>query len=194
MKIFIRSLVLGVSLCIAVTSAWASGIHYQVSTSTRFLADEAANLTGLQMNWVYDPEVSAIIVEGRELGNGGLRQLGEDMMADLYTLGYYVQLTANGQPVPIRKVEQFTIKLTEDSSIQLGLQVDLQQRVPTADKVFRLKLVDADGSASLLYAGVDRVVLDNALVAKCAVPVLDSAKMNLNSHEMDVQTVSVSCQ
>lgn len=194
MKIFIRRLALSVSLCLAATSALASGVHYQVSTSARFVADEAANLTGLQMNWVYDPEVSAIIIDGRDLDNGGLRQMGEDIMEDLYALGYYIQFTANDQPMPINKVEQFSIKLTEDSSIQLGLQIDLARPLSVNGKVFRLKLIDPDGSASLLYTGADRIVLDNALVNKCAAPVLDSTKVNLNSHEMDVQIVSVACQ
>lgn len=193
MKISIRPLVFGLSVFLAATNAFASGIHYQVSTSTRFMADEAGNLEGFRMNWVYDPEVSSVIIDGRDLGGGALRQMGADIMEDLYALGYYVQFTANDQPVPITKVEQFTIELTEDSSIQLGLQVDLQQPVPVAGKIFRLKLSDADGSALLAYSGADRIVLDNSLAGKCTTPVLDSAVVDLNGHDMEVQNVSVTC-
>jgi ABC-type uncharacterized transport system substrate-binding protein len=172
----------------------ASGIHYQISTSTRFYADEAGNLAGLRMNWVYDPEVSAIIVDGREPDAAGLRQLGEDIMADLYTLGYYIQLTVNGQPLAVNKVSQFTIKLVEEGSIQLGMQVELKQAMAVAGKTFRLALADPDGSALLAYSGADRIVLDNALAGKCAVPELVSNKVVLNEHEMDVQTTTVRCR
>lgn len=194
MKKTIRSLALGLCLCLSATAVSAGGVHYQVSTSTRFMADQAGNMQGFRMNWVYDPEVSAIIVDGRDLSNGGLRKMGEDIMADLYSLGYYIQFTANDQPVPIKKVEQFTIELVEEGSILLGMQVNLKQPVPVAGKIFRLKLVDPDGSARLVYSGVDRIVLDNNLVKKCAAPTLESAKLDLSGHEVDVQTASVACR
>lgn len=193
MNRLIRPLVSGLMVLLAATSVSAGGIHYQVSTSTRFVADGAANLTGLRMNWVYDPEVSSVIIGGRDMSGGALRQLGEDIMADLYSLGYYVQFTANGQPLPIHKVENFSIKLAENSSIQLGMQVDLKQALPVAGKAFRLKLADPDGSAVLAYSGVDRVVLDNGVVGKCTPPTLTAELLEINGHEMDVQTVTVAC-
>lgn len=193
MKMSIRLLALGLTLLLSATAASAGGMHYQVSTSTRFMADEAANLEGFRMNWVYDPEVSSVIIDGRDLGNGGLRRMGEDIMADLYSLGYYIQFTANNQPVPIKKVEQFTIELVEEGRILLGMQVDLKQPVPLAGKVFRLKLADPDGSALVAYSGVDRIVLDHVMAAKCAAPVLDSTTVNMNGHEMVVQNASVTC-
>lgn len=192
-KLLIHALIM-VATILPLTLVQAAGIHYQISTSTRFYADDAGNLAGLRMNWVYDPEVSSIILDGRNLDAAGLRQLGEDILADLYALGYYIQFTADSQPVPVNQVTQFTIKLVEDSSIQLGLQVELKQALPVAGKTLRLALADPDGSAALLYAADDRIVLDNALAGKCARPALESRQIVLNEHEMEVQTTTVRCQ
>lgn len=186
--------VLSLALLSPVVVTQASGVHYQVSTSTRFYADDTGNLAGLQMNWVYDPEVSALIMEGREMNAAGLHRLGEDIMADLYAMGYYLQFSANGQPLPVNQVTQFTIKLVEDSSIQLGMQVALKQPLLIAGQTFSLTLADPDGSALLTYSGADRIVLDNALAGKCAAPQLTSKQAVLNEHEMTLQTVTVRCQ
>nr|CAA6802738.1 MAG: Unknown protein [uncultured Thiotrichaceae bacterium] len=194
MKMFVRSLVLGASLLLAATAVSAGGIHYQVDTSTRFMADEAANLSGFRMTWTYEPEVSAVIIDGRNMDSGELRQLGEDIMEDLYGLGYYIQFTVNDRPVPFNKVTHFGIKLVENQRIQMEMQVDLKKAIPVAGTVLRLKLVDPDGSAVLVYSGAEKVVLANDLVSKCAGATLENQMMQLNGHDMDVQTASVVCQ
>ncbi|PID99830.1 MAG: hypothetical protein CSA79_06310 [Thiothrix nivea] len=192
----IKNLVLQAGLLtalLATATVQASGVHYQISTSTRFYADNAGHLAGLRMNWVYDPEVSALITDGRPLDEAGLRHLGEDIIADLYTMGYYLQFTANGQPVPVKKVTQFTLKRVEGHRIQLGMQVELKQPMVVNGKTFTLTLVDPDSSASLRYSSADRIVLDKALAAQCAAPQLSNRQAVVNEHEIMLQTAIVRC-
>ena len=77
----------------------AGGLHYKINTSTSFYADKDGNLAGLRMNWVYDPEVSAYILDGRDNSTEGLKQAAADILADLHDLDYFAELSMDGKPV-----------------------------------------------------------------------------------------------
>ncbi|MEZ5536146.1 MAG: DUF1007 family protein [Thiolinea sp.] len=194
MKKLLACLFVTFSTLLPVSLLQAGGIHYQISTSTRFFANEAGQLEGFLMNWVYDPEISSVILEGLEMDAASLQQLGKDMMADLFELGYFVQFSANSRPITVNEVSEFNIQLVDNNSIQLGMQVDLRESVPLAGNSFQLTLADFDGSALLAYAGVDRIALSPEMTGKCSAPQLTSRKTDLNGHNMDVQTVTIRCQ
>ncbi|MGB0846685.1 MAG: DUF1007 family protein [Thiolinea sp.] len=175
-------------------TALAGGVHYKVNTSTSFYSDNAANLAGVRMNWVYDPEVSAYIIEGRDTSEDGLQQLAEDMIADLHELGYFTQFMLDGAPLPVEKVTEFSIKLTSENRLQLGLQLPLQQAIDVSDKTIALTLADPDGTADMVYSGAERITLGEALAEKCSQPELQSELVDAGGHQLTIQTASIACQ
>lgn len=190
-----RKLICFIAACLLIPSlAHSGGFHYKVSTSSLFYADTAGNLAGVRMNWVYDPEISATILDGWDTSEAGMKKLGENMLADLYEAGYFTQFMMNDYPLPIDKIDQYSIKLTESGSIQLGLQLALQQAVDVAGKEITLTLSDPDGTADMVYTGADRVALDEFLAAKCIKPELVSMPVDVNDHQLTIQTVVMRCQ
>lgn len=194
MNQLLRPLILFTLSAFCVTPVQAGGLHYQVSTSSVFYTDNSGQLAGVRMNWVYDPEVSAIILDGQDRSEAGIHEVGEYMMSDLHELGYFARFTMNGHPLPIAQVTDYNIKITDDNSIQLGLQVPLQQSVEVAGKSISLTLADPDGSGSLVYANADRIALEGVLADRCSLPDLRAEAIDMGGHELTLQTVSFNCQ
>lgn len=171
----------------------AGGLHYKINTSTNFYADQAGNLAGVRVNWVYDPEISAFILEGREISDAGLKQLADDILGDLYDLDYFAELSVNGEPVKFNKASQPSIKLTDAKGIQLGFQLPLPEALPVSGKTFGLTFSDPDATADMNYSGVERIVLAEALADRCGKPDLVSQAVDTGEHELTIHSVVVPC-
>lgn len=174
-------------------NASAGGLHYKINTSTNFYADQAGNLAGIRVNWVYDPEISAFILEGRDTSEAGLQQVAEDILADLYDLDYFAEFSVNGELVQLKKASQYSIKLTDVKGLQLGFQLPLPEAVAVGGKMFGLTFSDPDATADMNYSGVERVVLAEALADKCGKPDLVAQSVDTGEHELTIHSVIVPC-
>ncbi len=174
-------------------SVSAGGLHYKVNTSTSFYADQEGKLAGLRLNWVYDPEVSAFILDGRDTADAELKQVAEDILADLHELDYFAEFSMNGEPVALGKANQYSINLTAGKSLQLGFQLPLLEAVEVSGKTFGLTLSDPDATADMNYSGVERVVLAETLAEKCNKPDLVAQAVVTGEHELTIHSVIIPC-
>ncbi|HPY41740.1 MAG TPA: DUF1007 family protein, partial [Thiolinea sp.] len=45
----------------------ADGYHYQIQAATKFLGNPVGELTSLKMDWTYDPDLTAALLEDEDL-------------------------------------------------------------------------------------------------------------------------------
>ncbi|MEZ5477041.1 MAG: DUF1007 family protein [Thiolinea sp.] len=190
----VKTLGLGVVLAgLLAGPVQAGGFHYQVLTNAHWLSDGAGNLVGFDMSWLYDPEVSSVILEERERTEAGLNELASDMLNDLDGYGYFTEMRANGQPVQLGQTSDYQLSL-EGGQIRLDFTLPLLQAQPIAGRSFTLTLVDRDGTSGMQYPDATAASVDSDLLERCGNPVLSSQQQDLNTHQVDVQSVTLNCK
>lgn len=177
----------------------ADGFHYQIQAATQFLANPAGELTALEMDWTYDPELAAILLEDEDLSEANkaatLKQRANDILEDLGKLGYFTQVAIDGQTVATTKVQDYTMSLASDQSMILSFQLPLKSATPIAGKKINLRLADPDGVGALSYKNAQQVSLDETLSKRCTQPSVSQETLELpNDHQLGVPTVQVECK
>lgn len=181
------------------SSVQADGFHYQIQAATQFVANPAGELTALKMAWTYDPELAAILLEDEDLSEANkaatLKQRASDILADLAKLGYFTQLTVDGETVATTPVQDYQMSLTNDQSLLLSFQLPLKTAIPVAGKKLSLRLADPDGVGALSYKDPQQVSLDAPLSQRCTSPRLSQETLDLpNDHKLSVPLVQLECQ
>lgn len=178
---------------------YADGYHYQIQTATQFLANPAGELKAISMAWTYVPNESQLLLVGKDLSpdnkEATLKQLGKAMLEDLFEFGYYSQLSLDGQPSLLNKVQDFTVSVNNDQSLTLDFKLPLKTALNIRGKTIRLRLVDPDGVATLVYTSPQKISLDESLAKVCSPLSLTEEIMTLpNDHKPTVPTLETSCQ
>lgn len=176
----------------------ADGYHYQIQTTTRFLANHIGVLSAVSVTWTYPPKESTLLLAGKDLTpankEAALKQLGKAMLDDLFEFGYYSQLSIDGQPTLLNKVQDYAVSLASDQRLSLNFKLPLKTVIPVSGKRIALRLVDPDGVASLAYSSPQHITLDGSLAKTCSKPSITEEIMTLpNDHKPTVQSVQISC-
>lgn len=185
-----------ISLAAPVT---ADGYHYELQAATQFLANPAGELSALKMDWNYDPELAAILLEDEDLSPANqaatLKQRASDILEDLFKLGYFSKLTVDGQPIALNKVQTYQMVFGSDQGLILSFEIPLKVATPVAGKKISLSLADPDGIGTLVYKSPQQVSLDAALAKSCSAPTINQAAIELpNDHKPMIPTVTVECK
>ncbi len=191
------SLFLG--LCVSSSVAMADGFHYKIDTSARLKANAAGELVAVGLNWVYDADVSSALLEDDDLSAehraATLQARAGDIINDLRGLGYFTQLSVDGQALAVGDVTEYGMDLSADERIKLSFLLPLQQPLDVKGKQLSLAVADPDGVASMLYSDPNQLSLDPELAAHCQQPALKQQNVTLeNGHTPIVQTATISCQ
>lgn len=185
-----------ISLAAPVT---ADGYHYELQAATQFLANPAGELSALKMDWNYDPELAAILLEDEDLSPANqaatLKQRASDILEDLFKLGYFSKLTVNGEAVALNKVQTYQMVFGSDQGLILSFEIPLKAATPVAGKKISLSLADPDGIGTLVYKNPQQVSLDASLAKSCSAPTISQAALELpNDHKPMIPTVTIECK
>ena len=75
----------------------ANDFHYGIDASHQLQENATGQLTGLNMHWVYDAAVTAMLIEGEDLQPNNraatLKTVGDLMLSDLKTHAYFTTIT-----------------------------------------------------------------------------------------------------
>lgn len=180
-------------------SIYADGYHYQIQTMTQFLANSEGELNAVSMVWTYAPNETKLLLAAKDLDPNNeeatLKQLGKAMLEDLFEFGYYSQLSLNDQPVLLNKVQDYTVNVNNDQSLTLNFKLPLKTATKIRGKTLRLRLVDPDGVAVLVYTSPQKISFNASLAKVCSPIRLTEAIMTLpNDHKPTVPTITTSCQ
>ncbi len=186
------------ALGLSIGSIQADNFHYEIHLTTRLLANAEGRLAALDMNWEYDPQVSAILLEGEDLSPdkaaATLYSKARLIMEDLHVLGYFTQLSLDELPQRIKRVEDYEAKLNEQGGIALRFRLDLETPLAVKGHKLAITLADYDGAALIAYRGSRDITVDAVLQQQCTMPLISEAVVNLpNGHTPTVQTVHLDC-
>jgi len=177
----------------------AGGMHFKVDASTRLLADGEGRLKALEMRWNYDQAMTDLLLNEEDLSTPEKRDavmavLGDDIMADLFDLGYFTTLQANEVTQVFMTAQDYKAILNADNRIQLDFTLPLQQPRDIKDTTLDLMLADPSAGIALPYSGPEAITLDPALATRCGKPEIASSVETLNEHEVELQVVSLACK
>jgi len=133
--------------------------HYEINSTATLQANKKNQLTGVAMSWVYNEEVSGIMLRaGRPLN-----ALAKDIMKDLLALDYFTRLEFNGKKVLTKKVSQYSLeKITQNKQNLLKLNLVLPLKSPLylqGNNTLRIIHTDAGASATLFYRNSNHLIL-----------------------------------
>lgn len=176
----------------------ADGFHYQLQAASQFVGNAAGELTSIKMDWTYDPELTAILLEDEDLSEANkaatLKQRASDILGDLEKLGYFSALSVNGQAIATHTVQDHNMVLTADQSMVLSFQLPLKTATAVAGKKISLRLADPDGVGSLFYKSPQDVSLDANLAKICSQPSLNTETVDMpNDHKAEIPTAQTEC-
>jgi tRNA threonylcarbamoyladenosine biosynthesis protein TsaE len=149
---------------------FAHGFHYHLSTTTTLEADAQGNLASLSMDWHYDDAASEFLLEGEDLSPDHqaqtLQTLNDNIMRDLYKLGYYTYLKVGGEPIPLSKAGAASLQL-QGKDLDLRFTLPLAKPVAVKGKTLELELADPDGAGILSYTDASKFKLPAAWQGNC---------------------------
>jgi len=177
----------------------AGGMHFRIDATTRLIADDEGRLQALEMHWGYDQAMTDLLLNEEDLStpekrDAAMEVLGQDIMSDLFDLGYFTTLQANEEPQVFMTSQDYKASLSADNRIQLDFTIPLQQPRDPRDTTLDLMLADSSAGIALVYAGPDSITLAGKLAERCSSPSIASSVETLNEHEVELQVVTTECK
>ncbi|QQZ27841.1 DUF1007 family protein [Thiothrix subterranea] len=141
----------------------ANDFHYGIEASHQVQENAAGQLTGLQMHWVYDAAVTAMLIEGEDLQPNNrtatLKTVGDLMLSDLKTHAYFTTITLNDAALPIANVSEYHLDLLPDQRLQLDFVLPFAAPQTLTGKRLAVALADPTGSAIPMYKDQNSITL-----------------------------------
>ena len=159
--------VLGLLLSVFIAPISYAHFHYTINSTATLQSNEKKQLTAVAMSWVYDEEVSGIMLRS----DRALDDLATDVMNDLLKLDYFTRLEFNGKAIATKKVSNYKLeKITRDKKNLLKLNFVLPLKSPLylqGNNTLRIIHTDAGASASLFYRNTNHIILGANFASFC---------------------------
>ncbi len=185
-SLFILSL-----LAVFISSLAQAHFHYELPIKTMLSVNTKEELSGLDITWVYDDELTKLMLKDQK----DVTKLGKKLMKDLSMLGYFTFLKLNGKELSTSKVTEYKleeIKYTDYKNLKLSFHLPLKKPVSLAGKnSLEFRHEDANASAVLYYDKPEHLQIGKALEMHCEVVIKD--KKDFEEGEAP-QTVKVACK
>ena len=185
-KISFLSLLLGLLIA---PSAYAH-FHYKINSTAALQANDKKQLQAIAMSWVYDENVSGILLRSGQ----PLNELAKGIMDDLSQLNYFTRLTLNGKTITTKKVTHYTLKkIVQNKKNLLKLSFVLPLKSPLYLQGNTLGIIHTDpgASASLFYRNTNHLITGSIFSSFCK-PDVKAVKDFKNGEAPEI--VSVNCK
>lgn len=197
----LNTLLSTVVLCLLfVTSATtsAAGFHYQLNLTARLVTTPAGELSGIEMSWLYDTDLSATLMDGEDLSpekrDETLKKRAADILDGLLEMKYFTTLYLNKQVLPTLKVEQYNLQLTKDAQLQLNLTLPLAEAQSLKGNQLQIVVSDPTAVGLATFLTADRLLLNDTLATMCEKPMLQQNQLGLEGdHVLMSETMSINC-
>lgn len=191
---WLPTLLLGLALLLGNTTLQASGFHYNIDVSSRLTTNEQNQLSALHMDWLYDVQLSQILLENEDISPAGLpatlQDIANRMVHDLQTYHYFTQIVVNKQILPLAQVTDYQLQLLGER-LQLTLSVPLQQPQPLAGQYITINMLDPAGTGTLKHAAAERIQRSGYTLDNCGVSITENADYD---HGEPAQHVLLQCR
>lgn len=140
--------------------------HYNISSVATLQSNEKKQLTAVAMSWIYDQEVSSMMLKsGQNINN-----LANGIMTDLAKLNYFTQLEFNGKRIPTSRVRNYKlipIKQSNKNLLKLSFVLPLQSPLFIQGNTLGIVHTDSGASASIFYRHANNIILGETFKSLC---------------------------
>lgn len=172
----IHTLLATVFLAVFLISSAQAHTFYWVKMKTHIKANsDDGKLSSIDFTWVYDKDISKIMVESRDMSknmrNISLIELADDIMGDLAKAEFFVHL-----PSKLINSDSHAIKF-EDDELTLKFTLTLKEPIEfSKDKPTEIWVYDPNFMGDLSYAKDNDLTLDDNLAKTCKITQKRQAK------------------
>ena len=190
-------------LCLLfVTSATSSaaGFHYQLNLTARLVTTPTGELSGVEMSWIYDSELSATLMDGEDLSAANreatLKKRAADILDGLLEMKYFTTLYLDGKALPTVEVEKYNLQLTKESQLQLNLTLPLANAQQLNGHLLEVIVSDPTAVGLATFLTADRLILNESQKKICADPTLEQKQLGDvdGGHTLMSETMTVNCR
>jgi len=167
-----------------VQTGFSHSYHYEVAVTTRLVAPKEL-LNALKMTWVYDEEVSQVMLQDSK----NLNILKNNLIRDLGKLSYFTQLKINGKRVALGKAQAVSLK-KENNVLKLFFTLPLKTPILIKGSHINIEHKDPTAIAILYYDNPSRISLNGKMKNQCKSIVKDKPKFTDGEFP---QVVKVDC-
>ena len=185
--------------CLFTTTANAAGFHYQLDLTAKLVNTPSGELSAIKMSWVYDKELSAILMDGEDLSEAKreatLKRRAADIHNGLSEVKYFTTLYINDEKVDVAEVETYALKLNKESRLMLDLTLPLH----SAQKIegTKLDILVTDDSAVGLATFIDasHLLPGEYYKSTCQAPALVQKQLaEVDGHAQITETMTIDCR
>lgn len=140
--------------------------HYKITATATLQANAKKQLTAVGMEWIYDQEVSDLMLKSGQ----SINALASGIMVDLVKLNYFTQLELNGKRIAIKQVTDYkltNIKQGNQNLLKLSFLLQLKSPLFIQGNTFAIVHTDPGESASIFYRHTNNIVLGNTFKSLC---------------------------
>lgn len=149
---------------IGFTQIFAHSFHYEVQVNTKLIVSKQLQLTALEITLQYDETVSLAFLEDQK----DLKKLGQKLITDLDTLGYFTQIKQSGRVLEITKAQNTNLKKGKRSALSLHFTLPLKTPASLkGNNTLSLDHEDPTSAAILYYDNVSNIQLSDILKKQC---------------------------
>jgi ABC-type uncharacterized transport system substrate-binding protein len=164
--------------------------HYKISATATLLANEKKQLTAIQMSWLYDPNVSGMMLKSGQ----NMDALVKGIADDLAKLNNFTLLTFNGKRIVTKRVTQYhiaTVKHGKQEQVKFSFTLPLQSPLFLQGSRLNIVHTDTGASASIFYHSANNIVLGKAFKPFCQTTVTPIQGVEAGEAP---ETVQIRCQ
>lgn len=182
------------ALSLAPATLLAHGFHYQITVDTSLVTDSQGRLTGLQMHWLQDADVSRAMFEDEDMSpenrSQTIRQVGDRLIHDLQPLNYFTHLKLDGRALQTSAVTTHSLTLDNNQQMVLDFTLPLQTPVMLTGKTLSWTMQDPEGIGILRYTDATHI----SQPANCKAQLISPpAAATLDEQAQQPQTITLSC-
>lgn len=197
---FLRLLTTSVFISLlAIPSLFAAGFHYQLDLTAKLVHNPKNELTAIQMSWIYDKELSAILMDGEDLSEANreasLEKRTAEILSGLTDVKYFTTVLLDKKTLAFDKVENYKLRLNKELRLQMNLTLPLKKAHTL--KGHELEIVVTDDSAVGLATFVDtkHMLLGETYKAMCKTPTLVQKTLaEVDGHAQVTETMTIDCR
>lgn len=186
-------------LCtVPLQASFAAGFHYQLDLTAKLVNSPQGELTAIQMSWVYDKELSTILMDGEDLSEAKkeetLKKRSADILKGLSEVKFFTKVLLGETALPFLDVEIYTLRLNKESRLQMNLTLPLKNKQQLKDHILKIILTDDSAVGLVTFVDTSHMLLSDQFKAMCKKPTLLQKKLaEIDGHAQIAETMTIDC-
>lgn len=184
---------------LALQNLFAAGFHYQFDLTAKLVNNPQNEITAIQMSWVYDKELSAILMDGEDLSEAKreetLKRRAADILTGLRDVNYFTTVSMDKTAIEFAEVETYALHLNKESRLQLNLTLPFKEKQILQGHSLEILVTDDSAIGLATFIDMDHMLLSDELKALCKAPSLIQRTLaEIDGHAQITETMTIDCK